>query len=131
MPRSTSRRISGHALALGFLLAIGLAWAGLMAASLLRAELPDEAAGRLLAVFPMHDRGGNGYRAAARAEAAIVGTLWLPNMVIVQENTPGLARRLRQAGAVAVYRAEAFETFSLAGCTGLPQGVFSLRKLGA
>ncbi len=125
-----------HGLALLFMLAIGLAWAGLMAASLLRAELPDEAGGRLLAVFPFKDewnkdRRGNGIRAAASAEAAIVGTLWLPNMVILQQDMPGLAGRLRLAGAVAVYRAEAFETFSLAGCTGLPQGLFSLRKLGA
>ena len=120
-----------HALALLFMLAIGLAWAGLMAVSLLRAGLPDEAGGRLLAVFPLKDRGGNGIRAAAHVDAAIVGTLWLPNMVILKQDAPGLAGRLRQAGALAVYRAEAFETFSLAGCTGMPQGAFSLRKLGA
>ncbi len=120
----------GHALAACFLLVALLAWGWGLSRSLAEADLPDEAEGRLLAVFPFGHGERRSFAAASQAGAAIARELWLPNMLIVQDATPGLAARLRQAGAVAVYRAEPFEAFTLSGCTGMPPQALSFRRFG-
>ncbi|MEL3891488.1 hypothetical protein V6B08_14515 [Ferrovibrio sp. MS7] len=120
----------GHLLAAGFLLAALAAWGFSLSATLTEADLPDSAEGRLLAVFPLRHGGQQSFAAASRAGGAIARELWLPNMLVVEDRSPGFAERLRQAGAVAVYRAEPFEAFTLSGCTGMPPKPLSFRRFG-
>jgi hypothetical protein len=119
-----------HLVAAGFLLAALAAWGFSLSATLTEADLPDSAEGRLLAVFPLRHGGQQSFAAASRAGGAIARELWLPNMLVVEDRSPGFAERLRQAGAVAVYRAEPFEAFTLSGCTGMPPKPLSFRRFG-
>lgn len=119
-----------HLLAAGFLLLVLLAWSLSFHGTLSSAELPDEASGRVVAVFPLRYSGQASFIAASSSGGAIAREGWLSNMLIVQDTAPGLAARLRAAGAVAVYPAAPFESFSLAGCTGMPPKSFRLSRLG-
>lgn len=122
----------GHKLALGFFAAVAIAWAAAFAVTLDQAELPPEAEGRVIAVYPFGWGSEASAAAALRTEARLVRETWLPNILEVMSEEPGFAGRLRQTGAVAVYRAQPFSLFTLAGCTGLPPGPFSrsLRRFG-
>lgn len=119
-----------HLLAAGFLLLVLLAWGFGLRGTLNQAELPDEASGRLVAVFPLRYSGQASFIAASSSGGAIAREVWLSNMLIVQDATPGLAARLRAAGAVAIYPAAPFESFSFSGCTGLPPKPLRLNHLG-
>lgn len=109
-----------HLLAAGFFLAILIGWGFSLRGTLAQADLPDEAGGRLLVVFPWRYTAPASFAAAAGTGSAIAREMWLSNMLIVQDGRPGLAARLRAAGAVAVYESAPFEGFVLPGCTGLP-----------
>ena len=122
----------GHKLALGFLAAVVIAWAAIFALTLKQAELPPEAGGRVVAVYPFGWSGQASAAAALRTEGRLVRETWLPNILEVASDQPGFAGRLQQNGAVAVYRSEPFSLFTLAGCTGMPPGPISrsLRRFG-
>jgi hypothetical protein len=121
-----------HKLALGFFAAVVIAWAGLFALTLKQAALPPEASGRVVAVYPLGWSAAASMAAALRTEGRLVRETWLPNILEVASNDPGFAGRLQQAGAVGVYRAQPFDLFMLAGCTGMPPGPLtrSLRRFG-
>ncbi len=108
-----------HWLALGFLGAVLLLWAGLFGLTLRRAELPPEAMGRVVAVYPFGWDRAQSTAAAFATEARLVRETWLPNAVELVSDDPGFAARLRAAGAIGVYRAQPFDVFTLAGCTGM------------
>jgi len=122
----------GHRLALGFSGAVALVWGAVFALTLARAELPREESGRVVAVYPFGWDSRKAAAAAFRTEARLVRDTWLPNAIEVISEQPGFAGRLQDSGAVAVYRAEPFSLFTLAGCTGLPPGLVtrSLRRFG-
>ena len=119
-----------HRLALGFVAAVLLLWAGLFGWTLQRAALPPEASGRVVAVYPFGWDMLAVTAAATRTEARLVRQTWLPNAVEVASDEAGFAARLRDSGAIAVYRAQPFTLFTLAGCTGLPPVFPSLRRFG-
>ncbi len=122
----------GHRLAFGFFAAVVIAWAAAFAVTLRQAELPPEADGRVIAVFPFGWNGEVSTAAALRTEGRLVRETWLPNILEVASDQPGFAGRLQQNGAIGVYRAQPFSLFTLAGCTGLPPGPISrsLRRFG-
>jgi hypothetical protein len=125
----------GHRLAFGFAAVVLLVWAALTAVTLRQAALPADASGRVVAVFPFGWSGGQSLVAGLQTEARLVRQTWLPNALELSSDEPGFAGRLRAAGAIAVYRAQPFDVFTLAGCTGLPPKFLlpkelSLRRFG-
>ena len=62
----------GHRLAFGFFAAIVIAWAAVFAMTLKQAELPPEAEGRVVAVYPFNWNGEASAAAALRTEARLV-----------------------------------------------------------
>lgn len=122
----------GHKLALGFLAAVAVIWAAVFSLTLAEAELPPDAEGRVVAVYPFGWNGEAATAAALRTEARLVRQTWLPNILELSSDQPGFAGRLQQNGAIAVYRAQPFSLFTLAGCTGMPPGPLtrSLRRFG-
>lgn len=124
-----------HWIALGFAGAVLLVWAAIFGATLQRAALPPEASGKVVAVYPFGWSKQQSTVAALGTEARLVRETWLPNAIELSSDDPGFAARLRAAGAIAVYRAQPFDVFTLAGCTGMPtllprSGPQSLRRFG-
>ncbi len=119
-----------HRLALGFVAVVLLLWAGLFGWTLQRAALPPEATGRVIAVYPFGWTDTAVTGAAMRTEARLVRQTWLTNAVELASEEAGFADRLRTSGAIAVYRAQPFNLFTLAGCSGMPPLLPSLRRVG-
>jgi len=125
-----------HWIALGFAGAVLLVWAAIFGVTLQRAALPGEASGKVVAVYPFDWSQERSVAAAlGGTEARLVRETWLRNAIELSSDDPGFAQRLRAAGAIAVYRAQPFDVFTLAGCTGMPtllprSGPQSLRRLG-
>ena len=111
---------AGHRLAFGLLLAVTLVWAVLFGFTLRQAALPPEASGRVIAVYPFGWGDAASFAAATRTEARLVRQTWLANALELASDDPGFAARLQQTGAIAVFRAQSFDLFTLAGCTGMP-----------
>lgn len=122
--------VGGHKLALGFFAAVALIWAAAFGLTLGRAELPPEETGRVIAVYPFRWDGRMATAAALSTEARLVRETWLPNILELASEEPGFVARLQEAGAIGVYRAQPFTLFMLSGCTGMPPGPLSLRRLG-
>jgi len=130
-----SGRLGLHWIALGFLGAVLLVWAAIFGLTLRRAALPDEATGKVVAIYPFGWSKEQSTAAAFATEARLVRETWLPNAIELSSDDPGFAERLRTNGAIGVYRAQPFDVFTLAGCTGmlpaLPRsGPQSLRRFG-
>jgi hypothetical protein len=107
-----------HRLALLALLAVVAAWAGLLAAAVRAADLPDDAAGLVAVVFPP---GTPPEEALARTLAAgglPVRRTAPPGALLAFAEAPGFAGRLREAGAYLVLGDFPFGPV-LAGCAGL------------
>lgn len=124
-----------HWIALGFAGAVLLVWAAIFGATLQRAALPNDATGKVVAVYPFGWTNEQSVAASLSTEARLVRETWLPNAIELSSDDPGFVERLRKAGAIAVYRAQPFDVFTLAGCTGMPpllprSGPQSLRRLG-
>jgi hypothetical protein len=109
-----------HRLALGFVAAVLVLWAGLFGWTLQHAALPPEASGRVIAVYPFGWTEPAVTGAAMQTEARLVRQTWLRNAVELASDEAGFAGRLRDSGAIGVYRAQPFSLFTLAGCTGMP-----------
>lgn len=125
-----AHRLAPHGLALAFAAAVLLLWGGLFGWTLQRAALPPEASGRVIAVYPFGWPAAEVTAAATRTEARLVRDTWLHNAVELASDDPGFAGRLRDTGAIGVYRAQPFTLFTLAGCTGLPPLLPSGRRFG-
>lgn len=125
-----THRIAPHGIALGFAAAVLLVWGLLFAVTVQRAALPPDASGRVIAVYPFGWDASAVTVAATQTEARLVRQTWLPNAVELASDDPGFAGRLRESGAIGVYRAQPFTLFTLAGCTGMPPSLPSLRRFG-
>ncbi|WGF86528.1 hypothetical protein [Marinivivus vitaminiproducens] len=101
--RSGARGGSGHLVALAALAGILGLWAGVMAFVVRDAALPPEAHGTVLAVFPPGTGETAVMIALAQADARLVRQAGLGFAWLVQGDGPGLAGRLRQAGAWGVF----------------------------
>ena len=101
-------------------LGIGLValWLVLAGGLLASGGLPAAASGRMIAVFPPSTSADQTLLSIAAADARIVRGSWFAFAVVVHDDAPGLAGRLRAAGAVIVAR-EMVAAFLLAGgCVG-------------
>ncbi|WP_341915735.1 hypothetical protein [Ferrovibrio terrae] len=121
---------AGHRLALGLLLGVTLVWLLLLGWTIRQAVLPPEASGRVIAVYPFGWDGTASLAAALGTEARLVRQTWLGNALELASDDPGFAARLRQNGAIAVFRAQPLTLFTLAGCTGMPPQSFFRARLG-
>jgi len=100
-----------------------LAWTAgiwLIAIALLfkAAALPPEASGTVIVLFPLGTESAEAVAAGAAAGAKLISTSWLENMLVVADEAPGLAGRLQEHGALAVFENMSFAGFSFAGCIG-------------
>jgi hypothetical protein len=91
-------------------------WLVAMALVVRAAQLPGDAGGRMLAVFPP----GHDHRAillaTARADGVLVRPTWL-GLAWEVHGDPGLAGRLREEGAVLVLEPVAFTLITTGGCS--------------
>jgi hypothetical protein len=107
-----------HRLALKLLAWIIAVWLAGMALLVEAAALTPEASGILIAVFPIGTDTTRSISASAAADAKLVSTSWFENVVVVADEAPGLAGRLKDQGALAVFKNMSFAGFSFAGCIG-------------
>ncbi len=117
---------------LALALAAGLVglWLLLATALLASGGLPAAASGRMIAVFVPSTSADQALLNIAAADAQIVRGSWFPFAVLVHDDAPGLAGRLRDAGAVIVAR-EMVAAFLLAGgCVG-GHAVLPLPRFGS
>jgi len=82
------------------------------------AALPPEASGTVIAVFPIGTETAQSVAASAAAGAKLVSPSWFENVLVVADEAPGLAGRLKDQGAHAVFENMSFAGFSFAGCIG-------------
>ena len=108
----------GHGFALKLAGAIVGVWLLLMGLVLYHAALPPEGSGVVIAVFPLGTDSTAVATASAATGARILSTTWFDNMLIVEDEMPGLAGRLRAAGAIAAFRNVSFAGLSFVGCVG-------------
>lgn len=103
-----------HLAAFGLLVGVLVLWLAGMAFVLNAALLPDEASGKVLAVFSPWQAEEQSFaaiiEAGARPVRPVASFIW-----VVQSDDAGLARRLREQGAHAVYGEFRFGP-ALAGC---------------
>ncbi len=82
------------------------------------AALPPEASGTVIVFFAPGTESAEALAASAAAGAKLVSTSWFENMLVVADEMPGLARRLKEQGAVEAFENMSFAGFSFAGCIG-------------
>lgn len=107
--------LPSHRLAFGFLAGVLGLWLVVMAVVMRDAALPPEASGTLLAVFEPGTPQDEIFARLTRAEARPVRPTAFGFIWIVAGDTPGLAGRLKQQGALGAYR-ELPISPTLAGC---------------
>lgn len=82
------------------------------------AALPPEASGTVIAFFPPRMDSAQSFAASAAAGADLVSTTWFDNVLVVADERPGLARRLKEQGAIEAFKNMSFAGISFAGCIG-------------
>jgi hypothetical protein len=107
-----------HRFALKLLAWIAGIWLIALALVFEAAALPPEASGTVIVLFPLGTSAPEAVAASAAAGAKLVSASWFDNMLVVADEAPGLAARLRQAGAIEVFANMRFAGFSFAGCIG-------------
>jgi hypothetical protein len=83
------------------------------------AELTDNRAGMVTAVFPFRTSIKDVFLALDRAGGSIVADTWFPNVWVLYSETPGYARRLREGGALLVLDVAPFQTMTIPSCGGV------------
>ena len=109
---------ANHRFALKLLGGILAVWLMSLAILFEAATLTPEASGTVIAVFPPRMSGADSIAASAAAGAKLVSPSWFDNILVVADETPGLARRLQQTGALGVFGNVSFAGISFAGCVG-------------
>jgi len=99
----------------GWILAI---WLLAMVLLFKAAALPPEASGTVIVLFPPGTESAQAVGASAAAGAKLVSASWFDNVLVVSDETPGLARRLKERGALEAFNNVRFGGFSFAGCVG-------------
>jgi hypothetical protein len=107
-----------HRFALKLLAWIAGFWLVGMALLFEAAALPREAGGTVIVLFPIGTNTAGSVAASAAAGAKLVSPSWFENMLVVADETPGLAGRLKDQGALAVFENMRFAGVSFAGCVG-------------
>lgn len=107
-----------HRFALKLLAWITGIWFVGMALLFKAAALPPEASGTVIALFPIGTETTRAVTASAAAGAKLVSPSWFENVLVVADEAPGLAGRLKEHGALAVFANTSFGGFSFAGCIG-------------
>jgi hypothetical protein len=82
------------------------------------AALPREARGTVIVLYPPGTKTAQSVAASTAAGAQLVSPSWFENMLVVADARPGLAGRLKDQGALAVFANMSFAGFSFAGCIG-------------
>ncbi|MFO1070611.1 MAG: hypothetical protein U1E14_18995 [Geminicoccaceae bacterium] len=119
-----------HRLALGLAAAARAATLVAVAALLVAADQPDGASGDLVAVFAPGTSGERALQAVVAADGIVRRGTWLGTVWEVTGDRPGLAGRLRGAGALLVLPVQPFASLSLGGCSFLPIDRYPPRGLG-
>lgn len=107
-----------HRFALKLLAGIVGIWLVALALLFEAAALPPEATGTVIVLFPLGTGTAEAIAAGAAAGAKLVSPTWFENVLVVTDETPGLARRLAEQGALAVFENMRFAGISFAGCIG-------------
>lgn len=107
-----------HRLALKLLAWITAVWLAGMALLFEAAALPPEASGTVIVLYPIGTEAAQSVAASAAAGAKLVSPSWFGNLLVVVDETPGLAGRLEEQGALAVFENMSFAGVSFAGCVG-------------
>jgi len=107
-----------HRLALKLLAWIAGIWLIGLALLFEAAALPSEAGGTVIVLFPLGTDSAESVAASAAAGAKLVSASWFENVLVVADESPGLVRRLKQAGALEVFENMTFAGISFAGCVG-------------
>ena len=107
-----------HRFALKLLAWVVAIWLVGMAVLFEAAALPPEASGTVIVLFPISTETAQSVAASAAAGAKLVSLSWFDNVLVVADETPGLAGRLKDHGALAVFANMSLGGFSFAGCIG-------------
>jgi hypothetical protein len=107
-----------HRFALKLLAWITAIWLAGMALLFEAAALPPEASGTVIVLFPIGTETARSIAASAAAGAKLVSPSRFENVLVVADEAPGLAGRLKDQGALAVFKNMSFAGFSFAGCIG-------------
>ncbi|GAB2177284.1 hypothetical protein [Dongia sp. agr-C8] len=107
-----------HRFALKLLAWIAGIWLAGMALLIEAAALPPEASGSVIVLYPIGTNSAAAVAASAAAGAKLVSASWFDNVLVVADDAPGLAGRLEEQGALAVFENMSFASFSFAGCIG-------------
>ena len=119
MPEETVQRgTADHRFALKLLAWILGLWLTAMVIVFEAAVLPPEASGTVIVLFPLGTRSAEAVAASAAAGAKLVSASWFDNVLVVADETPGLAGRLKDAGAIDAFENMSFAGVSFAGCIG-------------
>jgi hypothetical protein len=118
VPGTAGRRTADHRFALKLLAWIIGLWLTGLAVLFEAAALPQEASGTVIVLFPLGTAGATAVAASAAAGAKLVSPTWFENVLVVADETPGLAGRLEEAGALGVFENMRFAGLSFAGCFG-------------
>ncbi len=92
----------GHRVALGFLAGAVAAW-GMVLFVAVKAAVPPEGGGRVLALFPPGRSSEANFAAIAASEGRPIGSLWTRMLWVVDVDRGGAAK-LKAAGALAVFK---------------------------
>ena len=74
--------------------------------------------GTVIVLFPLGSGSAESVAAGAAAGAKLVSPTWFENVLLVTDETPGLAGRLEEQGALGVFENLHFAGISFAGCIG-------------
>jgi hypothetical protein len=107
-----------HRLALKLLAWIIGTWVIGIALLFEAAALPPEASGTVIVVYPLGTDTAAAVVSSAAAGAKLVSPSWFDNVLVVADETPGLAGRLKAQGALGVFANMSFAGVSFAGCVG-------------
>jgi hypothetical protein len=111
-------RWPGHRFAATLFTAVIAVWLAVMAVLIRQSALPPEASGPMLVVFEPGTSGDHAFASIVRAGAKPVRATAFQFIWVVAGDTPGLAGRLADEGALGAY-AELPLNPSLAGCFAL------------
>lgn len=107
-----------HRFALKLLAWIVGIWVIGMALLFEAAALPPEASGTVIVLYPPGTATPAAVVSSAAAGAKLVSSSWFDNVLVVADETPGLAGRLKAQGALGVFENMSFAGVSFAGCVG-------------
>jgi hypothetical protein len=93
-------------------------WLAAIALLFKAAALPSEASGTVIVLYPLGTNTAGSVSATAAAGAQLVSPSWFGNVLVVADETPGLAGRLKDHGALAVFENMSLAGFNFAGCVG-------------